>query len=206
MTRTFRRVIAYENDARKVQQQSYAVRILQSRFVRAADALLTKLAPRWALEGGSDTLQAAEPWERPDPVDADCRALAEEFVALRYISLINFESAQLKNLVVLLSLGFVLALGALAAYPFLAGRAGVWTLAGVFVVFGAAIVVSFAQMDRDAILSKLAKGTPGKLDWSFYIRVASYGALPLLALLASQFPSVGRSLFSWLEPALSALH
>jgi hypothetical protein len=36
--------------------------------------------------------------------------------------------------------------------------------------------------------------------------VASYGALPLLALLASQFPSVGRLLFSWLEPALSALH
>jgi hypothetical protein len=206
MTRTFRRVIAFENDARKVQQQSYAVRILQRRFVRAADALLTKLAPDWALEGGSDTLPAADPCGRPDAADADCRSLAEEFVALRYISLINFESAQLKNLVVLLSVGFVLALGALAAYPFLAGRAGVWTLAGVFVVFGAAIVVSFAQMDRDAILSKLAKGTPGKLDWSFYIRVASYGALPLLALLASQFPSVGRSLFSWLEPALSALH
>jgi hypothetical protein len=206
MTRTFRRVIAFENDARKTQQLSYAVRILQRRFVRAADALLTKLARKWALEGGSDTLRAAEPCEPPGGADIDCRSLAEEFVALRYISLINFESAQLKNLVVLLSLGFVLALAALAAYPFLAGRAGVWTLAGVFVVFGAAIVVSFAQMDRDAILSKLADGTPGKLDWSFYIRVASYGALPLLALLASQFPSVGRSLFSWLEPALSALH
>jgi hypothetical protein len=146
------------------------------------------------------------PRELPGPADVDCRSVAEEFVALRYISLINFESAQLKNLVVLLSVGFVLALAALAAYPFLAGRAGVWTLAGVFVVLGAAIVMSFAQMDRDAILSKLANGTPGKLDWSFYIRVASYGALPLLALLASQFPSVGRSLFSWLEPALSALH
>jgi hypothetical protein len=46
-------------------------------------------------------------------------------VALRYISLINFKSAEFKDLVVLLSLGFVLALAALAAYPFLAGRAGV---------------------------------------------------------------------------------
>jgi hypothetical protein len=206
MTRTFRRVIALDNDARKLQQQSYAVRILQHRFVRAADALLTKLAPAWALEGGTDTLPAAEPLKPTDPAHANCRSVAEEFVALRYISLINFESAQLKNLVVLLSLGFVLSLAALAAYPFLAGRAGVWALAGVFVVFGAAIVASFAQMDRDAILSKLANGSPGKLDWSFYIRVASYGALPLLALLASQFPSVGRLLFSWLEPALSALH
>jgi hypothetical protein len=206
VTRAFERVVASENDARKTQQHSYAVRTLQRRFVRAADALLKKLAPEWAQEGGSDTLQAAMPRELPGPADVDCRSVAEEFVALRYISLINFESAQLKNLVVLLSVGFVLALAALAAYPFLAGRAGVWTLAGVFVVLGAAIVMSFAQMDRDAILSKLANGTPGKLDWSFYIRVASYGALPLLALLASQFPSVGRSLFSWLEPALSALH
>jgi hypothetical protein len=59
LTRTLRRVIAFENDARKTQQQCYAVRMLQHRFVRAADDLLTKLAPDWALEGGSDTLRAA---------------------------------------------------------------------------------------------------------------------------------------------------
>jgi hypothetical protein len=85
-------------------------------------------------------------------------------------------------------------------------RECVWTLAAVFVIFGAAIIVSFAQMDRDAIMSRLSGTDAGKLDWSFYFRVVSFGGLPLLALLASQFPSFGRSLFSWLEPALNALH
>jgi hypothetical protein len=66
--------------------------------------------------------------------------------------------------------------------------------------------MSFAQMDRDAILSRLSGTEPGKLDRDFYYRVVSYGALPLLALLASQFPSIGRFLFSWLQPGLNALH
>jgi hypothetical protein len=112
----------------------------------------------------------------------------------------------MKNLAVLLAVGFMLALGSVGSYPFLAGRECVWTLAAVFVIFGAAIIVSFAQMDRDAIMSRLSGTDAGKLDWSFYLRVLSFGGLPLLALLASQFPSFGRSLFSWLEPALNALH
>jgi hypothetical protein len=61
-------------------------------------------------------------------------------------------------------------------------------------------------MARDAILSRLSGTDAGKLDISFYLRVLSYGALPVLALLASQYPSVGRSLVSWLQPALNAMH
>jgi hypothetical protein len=61
-------------------------------------------------------------------------------------------------------------------------------------------------MARDAILSRLDRTTVGKLDLSFLLRLISYGALPLLALLASQFPSLARSLVSWIEPALDAMH
>jgi hypothetical protein len=122
------------------------------------------------------------------------------------VGLIHYESAQLKNLVALLGIGFVLAVLAVGSYPFLAARQCVWSLAAIFVVFGTAIIISFAQMDRDAILSRLNGTVAGKLDWSFYLRVLSYGGLPLLTLLASQFPSLGRSLSAWLEPALNALH
>jgi hypothetical protein len=38
------------------------------------------------------------------------------------------------------------------------------------------------------------------------VRLVSYGALPLLTVLASQFPAIGRFLFSWVQPAIEALH
>jgi hypothetical protein len=43
----------------------------------------------------------------------------------------------------------------------------------VFVFFGAGIIASFAQMARDAILSRLSGTDAGKLDPSFYLRVLS---------------------------------
>jgi hypothetical protein len=214
MSSAFRRVVESDdakraNASRSNAGRSDAVRNLQRIFVTAARQILRGgLAERWAVEGGSDSLDVAAERRASDPPDgqARCRLIAEEFIALRYIGLIHYQSAQMKNLVGLLAIGFILALLAVGSYPFLGGRQCVWSLAGIFVLFGAAVIVSFAQMDRDAILSRLSGTDPGKLDWSFVLRVGSYGGLPLLALLASQFPSLGRSLFSWLEPALNALH
>lgn len=210
MRAVFERVVEADAMEKGHGGQSHAVGALQTIFVDAAEHLLnTQLRTQWLEEGGSDTLDdlndrgsAANPPSRGEQQ----RYLAEEFVALRYVGLIHYESAQLKNLVVLLSFGFVLALAAVGSYPFLSRRECVWSLAGVFLVFGVGIILSFAQMDRDSILSRLSGTEPGKLDRDFYFRVISYGALPLLALLASQFPSIGRFLFSWLEPGLNALH
>jgi hypothetical protein len=209
MRSAFKRVVGSEGARRSDADQSVAVKHLQRLFVTAARQILRGgLAARWEMEGGSDSLDFAAEQRASDPPDgqARCRLVAEEFIALRYVGLIHYQSAQMKNLVGLLALGFILALLAVGAYPFLGGRECVWSLAGIFVLFGAAVIASFAQMDRDAILSRLSGTDPGKLDWSFVLRVGSYGGLPLLALLASQFPSLGRSLFSWLEPALNALH
>ena len=51
------------------------------------------------------------------------------------------------------------------------------------------------------MLSRLRNTTPGRLDvnWAFVQRVAVYGVLPLLAVIASLFPEIGNSLFGWLE-------
>jgi hypothetical protein len=195
----------------KGDERSRAVARLQKILVRTAEVLLERyLCPRWETQGGSDSLEQLQQGDQGTSpgLDDDRKAelLREEFVALRYIGLIHYETAQMKNLAMLLVIGFVLALMSVGSYPFLAGRQWVWVLAVVFVVFGAAIVISFAQMSRDAILSRISGTDPGKLDLSFFLRVLSYGALPLVALLTSQFPSVGRSLFSWVQPALNALH
>jgi hypothetical protein len=209
MDAAFQRVVETNADVTRRTERSGAVRALQEIFIQAAESLLKeRLRDGWVRNGGSDSLAAmAEPLPAEDSPNTDlkCKLLAEEFVALRFVGLIHFESAQLKNLVVLLSAGFILALAAIGSYPFLAGRQCVWSLAGVFVVFGVGIILTFAQMDRDAMLSRLGGTDPGKLDGKFYVRVAAYGALPLLALMASQFPSIGQFLLSWLAPALSAL-
>jgi hypothetical protein len=210
MLKAYERVVRTDALDVTYDERAGAVADLQRLFLQAAKELLENgLQRRWATQGGSDTLEKlskrglAKDAQR---TESHFSLIAEEFVALRYVGLIHYESAQMKNLVVLLSAAFILALASIGSYPFLAGRECVWSFAAVFVVFGAGVVMSFAQMTRDAILSRLGSTDPGKLDWSFFLRVVYYGALPLLALLAYQFPSAGRVLFSWLEPTLNALH
>ena len=63
----------------------------------------------------------------------------------------------------------------------------------------------FAQMDRDAIMSRITATKANELGSAFYLRVAQYGVLPLLTVLSSQFPEINRFLFSWLQPAIEAI-
>ena len=58
------------------------------------------------------------------------------------------------------------------------------------------------DMERDHVLSRLRTTTPGRVDinWEFFKRIAVYGVLPLLAVIAALFPEVGGTLFGWLEP------
>jgi hypothetical protein len=37
------------------------------------------------------------------------------------------------------------------------------------------------------------------------MNLISYGALPVLTVLAAQFPAIGSFLFSWVQPLLQAL-
>ena len=75
----------------------------------------------------------------------------------------------------------------------------------IFLVSGAGVVIVFAQMDRNPLLSRLSESKPNHLGFEFVYRLVSFGALPLLTLLASQIPEVGNFLLSWLQPALQSL-
>jgi hypothetical protein len=140
------------------------------------------------------------------PNPAEALIVAEEFVALRFVDLIRYAGLQLRSLLSFVSTAFILSVLGLRTYPFLAHRTIGWILTLIFVALGSAVIVVFAQMDRDALLSRITDTQPGKLDREFYFRLLSYGALPLLTILASQFPAVGKFLFSWIQPAAEALH
>jgi hypothetical protein len=62
----------------------------------------------------------------------------------------------------------------------------------------------FAQMHRDPILSRVTATRPNELGWDFYVRIVSFGAIPVLTWLAYQFPEFGSTIYSVLQSGSSA--
>ena len=185
----------------------------------ANDIVQYILIPQWQRTGACESIDYHDKKEseKPDrglryphvdgqPEEDSLMVVAEEFVALRFVSFIRYVGVQLRNLLSLVTVFFILCVAAVRSYPFLAHRTIGWALTLIFIVLGAPVIMAFAQMDKDAILSRLSDTEPGKLDRAFYVRVVSYGALPLITVLASQFPAIGRFLFSWVQPAIETLH
>lgn len=176
------------------------------------------LIPYWLRTGASESLEPSDKGSGkgdsgvrylrcdPPPTPDDSIVIAEEFVALRFVSFIRYIGVQLRNLLSFVVAGFILCVASVRSYPFLSQRTIGWALTLIFFALGIPVVIAFAQMDKDAILSRLSDTQPGKLDSAFYTRLVAYGALPLLTVVASQFPSIGRFLFSWIQPAIEALH
>jgi len=150
----------------------------------------------------SETLDPA--WARKDVDDASFKASAEVF-ALRYVAFIQPVCRQIENLLIFLPIGFVLTLISLNSYPFQSGHVLGWFMATLLVGLGIAVTFVLASSERDHVLSLLNGTTPGKIGKDFYMNLLSYGALPVLTVLAAQFPAVGAFLFSWVQPVLQAL-
>lgn len=146
---------------------------------------------------------------RVDPndfIEAEPETICGELVAYRLLAFINYVLWQLDNLVSYLSLGFLLLAIALNSYTFRSSTIIDWILVAMFIIMTTGIVFVFAQADRDAILSRITGTEEGKLDRHFFTHLISYGALPALVLAATHFPTVGRFFFSWVKPALEAIH
>lgn len=132
--------------------------------------------------------------------------MAGELLALRLLPFINYVVLQLQNLAIYLSGGFILLIAAMNSYAFRARTVIDWFLAVLFLLLGSTVVTVFSQLDRDAIFSRITRTEQGKLDRNFVFHVISYGAVPTLALLASHVPFVAKFFFSWIKPAMEAIH
>jgi hypothetical protein len=178
---------------------------IQARILLRREALgrREKLATYKALQNGlsaaSNTLACALP--------RVSRPQVEIYFALRFLGYIRYVMLHLRNLATFVTFGYVLLALALGSYPFLAPRAIAWFLSLLLIGLSIPVVMGFRQMSRNTILSKLTvAAAEGKSDWGFTTRTVSFAALPLLSMLASHFPFVGRYVFSWLQPALKSLH
>jgi hypothetical protein len=188
---------------------------LQQSLLDMSEHMITKLKSKYWSRGGSQTLKEMEAEEdtkdalkkTKQDVDRDkIDLLFQEFVAMRFLAYIRYVMLQLRNLMTFIGFGFVLLVLALGSYPFQSPHVIAWFLGLSLLGLGGPVVWAFMEMGRDATLSRITNTKAGSLDWEFYLRTASFVALPLLTLLASQFPSVGQYISSWIQPALKALH
>jgi len=71
---------------------------------------------------------------------------------------------------------------------------------------GAVIVIRvLAQIERNPVLSRMSGTEEGQLSKDFYLRVLTYGALPVLTVISTQFPAIARFITSWAQPTIEAM-
>jgi hypothetical protein len=124
---------------------------------------------------------------------------AEEFIAIRYLALIRAVMVNLRYLMTFVTSSFVLAIVAWNSYPFEPRQLINWLFTILLASLGIAIVWVFAQMHRDPILSRITDKKPNELGWDFYLRIASFGGVPVLTWLAYNYPQIGGTLFKLLQ-------
>lgn len=131
--------------------------------------------------------------------------LAERFVALVYLNFILTVLLRMRTLAITVGGLYIFLLISVNSYPF-EPKVTLRSVAILMLMFVVGMVgYVFAQIHRDSILSLVTQTKPGELGLEFWLRMGIFIALPLLSLLVSQFPALNNALFSWLEPAVSAL-
>jgi hypothetical protein len=161
------------------------------------------VGPEIAENPGAGAESVAKQPTAPSPLD-ELAGLAQRFVTLHYSSFILYGVRQIQNLLLFLSSGFVLLMISLNCYTIQAPQSIGRLLMILFVILGAATFSCLAGLERDTLLSRISGSDPGKFNSGFYLKLASYGGLPVLSVLASEFPSISNFLLSWVEPTLEA--
>jgi hypothetical protein len=132
--------------------------------------------------------------------------LAEDVVALPFYVYILKVMSELRNILFFLGIALSLLFAAFHTYSFRADQSIDWWFFGLFAFMGGGIVLVIAQMERNALLSRLSDGTPGELGTGFYLQLLKYGTVPFLTIFGSQVPSISNLVLKWVQPALEALH
>jgi hypothetical protein len=176
---------------------------MQKYYAEFSEILLSYvLVPHWK-KCGNRTVASTE--KRVSPEDSPCIRAAEEFLAIRYLALIRAVLANLRQLMMFVSLSFVLAIVAWNSYPFQPRVFINWVFTGMLAILGGGIIWVLAQVHRDPVLSRITHTKANELGLEFYIRIITFGAVPVLTWLAYQFPEVGSTIFKFLQPGLEVV-
>ncbi len=177
---------------------------IEKKYAACAETILCYiLLPHWSRRR-HDLMQSL--LEPPRPAgEPNVVLLAEEFLAMRYVALIRGILAQMRYLLTFITAALVLIMLALNSYPFQPKQEIDWFVTGFFLAFSAGIVLVLAQMHRNPLLSRITDKAAHELGADFYLRVAMFGAVPLITWLATQYPSIGSTLYGLLKPGLDVM-
>jgi hypothetical protein len=144
-------------------------------------------------------------WFQEKCEQGDVRVIA--YAAIRYVALIKYVNTQMRWMLEFILYAYVLLILGLKTYPFQGERVIGSVLTIIFTVLFVVSAIMFIQIDSNDLLSHLEHTTPGKANYlEAAQRLLSVGGLPLIAILATQFPVIERFLLSWVKPTLESLH
>jgi hypothetical protein len=178
--------------------RSEAVREL----LRACAALSAVLAVVWSKRslgagGRAATKSAAAAWVKT----------AEDLVAMHVTSFVYPYVHAFQYLMALAVGTALLFMLALASYCFephhlLAVFSSVTLLSAVAVV-----LYVFVGMERDELLSRIARTAPGRVTFSreFVMRIVTWAVIPVGSFVVVHYPQLARAVMTWLDPVLHAL-
>ena len=171
-----------------------------------ADQMLDRLKGLWAEDRGpltgADEERGFASQKKPETKTSLDRQAAEEFVALLYLGYIRMVLIQIRNRVITALICYVLLLWALTSYTWTNHHAIIVALSTLLGLLSAAVIYIYSGMHRDDILSRTTETEPGKLDSEFFEKTIPTLGIPLLSLLATQFPEFSDLIFSFIEPGL----
>ena len=177
------------------------LRDAREEMTRVTEVLSARLLEEYWRRGSSGTKED----QKPQPADLKF-VLAEDIVALPFYAYIRRVLNELRNILFFLGIAVSLLFAAFHTYAFRADQAIDWWFFGLFAFLGGGIVLIIAQMERNALLSRLSNSNPGELGTRFYVQLLKYGTIPFLTIFGSQVPSVSNLVLKWVQPALEALH
>jgi len=186
----------------------------ESRRIRKAFRLCTKqvfvelICPQWCAEKKS--LDLAENSEKPGSEQAfplsdnEVTRRAEEFVCLTYVGYLQNLLGRMRTMALSI-LGLFAAIAfSLAFYPYTPRPAIVLCLLALLLAVGSVVGWVYAGLSRDETISHITNTEPGALGWDFWTRIAAFIGVPLMGLVAAQFPGITDFLVSWIQPGLNA--
>jgi hypothetical protein len=132
---------------------------------------------------------------------------AEEYLAVQIVDYIEWVMHHLRILALFLLLSLLITTLLLSGYPFSPRQLVKLSFIVLLLATVGAILYVNTQMNRNEILSRIGKTTPGRITWDarFIVNVLTFGVLPILTLLGSEFPELRSTLFSWLDPLKTIL-
>jgi hypothetical protein len=167
------------------------------------NGLLSK-SLNYRLDEAFDVLFNADEYSQDEKSRARISAFAE-YVAYRYAQFIRYVMLQIRLLLWFVLYGFGCLVLCVMTYPFQSRHLLGALLTVTFLLLTAAVAKILVQMDKDPILSRLEHSDVGKVTYASVAKnFLNIGGVPLVAVLASQFPTVGHALLFWVKPILSS--